>query len=230
MAEALIRAFNVDALYNISGTGAVDNFIKEFPYIQWPDFHPQLFVERGAGAERQPTLLDVAHPAQHLYESHVDRRGKPAIDGAFYSWDQADPLRFALLASCGSYPPEAETGRDYCRLFQKAFAVTPTALAQAEPLPADLFRKLTPNYLTTVELETSLFHHSSREDSGFYYGDSQNFTELVNFWNLRACDIDLLFYDPAHAERLRPLGFRYEVLGVGDSGQYKSVMRESRLA
>jgi len=82
MAEALIRAFNVDALYNISGTGAVDNFIKEFPYIQWPDFHPQLFVERGAGAERQPTLLDVAHPAQHLYESHVDRRGKPAIDGA----------------------------------------------------------------------------------------------------------------------------------------------------
>lgn len=209
LAEALIRAFNVDALYNISGAGAVDNFIKEFPYIQWPDFHPELFVETGTGAERQPTLLDVAHPARHLYESHVDRPEKPAIDATFYSWDQADPLRFALLASCGSYPQEAETGLDYSRLFQEAFAVTPTALAQAEPLPADLFRKLTPNYLTTVELETSLFHHSSREDPGFYYGDSQNFTELVNFWNLRACDIDLLFYDPAHAERLRPLTEAY---------------------
>ncbi|MGH9665294.1 MAG: hypothetical protein ACRD9L_12800, partial [Bryobacteraceae bacterium] len=203
LADALIRAFNVDALYNVSGTAAVDNFIKEFPYIRWPDFHPQLFVE--SGAERQPTLLDVAHPTQHLYESHVDRREKAAIDAAFYSWDQGDPLRFALLATCGFYPPEEETGRDYSRLFQKAFAVTPTVLAQTDPLPADLFRKLTPNYLTTVELETSLFHHSGREDFGFYYGDSQNFTELLNFWNLRACDIDLLFYDPAQAERLRPL-------------------------
>src|SRR5271166_2523963 len=205
LAEALIRAFNVDVLYNVSGTAAVDNFIKEFPYIQWPDFHPQLFVERGSGPERQPTMLDVAHPAQHLYESYVDRREKPAIDAAMYSWDQADPLRLALLATCGLYPPEVDTGRDYSRLFQKAFALTPTAVALTDPLPADLFRKLTPNHLTTVELERSLFHYSSREDPGFYYGDCQNFTDLVNFWTLRACDIDLLFYDPAHAERLRPL-------------------------
>lgn len=205
LAEAVIKAFNVDALYNVSGTAAVDSFIKEFPQIPWPDFHPELFIERGAGPERQPTLLDVAHPAQHLYESHVDRREKPAIDAAIYTWDQGDPFRFALSATCGSYPSEADTGRDYSRLFQKAFAVMPTALAQADPLPADLFRKLTPNQLTMVELETSLFHHSSREDPGFYYGDSQNFAELANFWNLRACDIDLLFYDPALAERLRPL-------------------------
>jgi hypothetical protein len=148
LADALIRAFNVDALYNVSGTATVDNFIKEFPYIRWPDFHPQLFAE--SGAERQPTLLDVTHPAQHLYESHVDRREKPAIDAAFYSWDQGDPLRFALLATCGSYPLEAETGRDYSRLFQRAFAVTPTALAQTDPLPADLFQKPTPGHGRTV--------------------------------------------------------------------------------
>jgi hypothetical protein len=43
LAEALIRAFNTDALYNVSGTPAVDNFIKEFPYIPWPDFHTALF-------------------------------------------------------------------------------------------------------------------------------------------------------------------------------------------
>ena len=31
LAEALITAFNVDALYNVSGTGAVDAFIKGIP-------------------------------------------------------------------------------------------------------------------------------------------------------------------------------------------------------
>jgi hypothetical protein len=205
LADALIRAFNVDALYNVSGAAAVDNFIKEFPYIQWPDFHPELFVQRGAGPERRPTLLDIAHPAQHLYESHVDRREKPAIDAAFYSWDQTDPLRFALLATCGAYPPDAETGRDYSRLFQKAFALEPTALSENDPLPPDLFRKLTPNYLTAVELETSVLHFSRREDPGFYYGDAHDFNDLANYWNLRASDIDLHFYDPAYAERIRPL-------------------------
>lgn len=205
LADVLIKAFNVDALYNISGTTTVDDFIKEYPYIQWPDFHPAIFVETGRDAAREPTMLDVVHPAQHLYESHVDRREKPAIDGAIYSWDEADPLRFVLSATCGSYPPATETGRDYLSLFQKALAVAPTAIALAQALPNDLFRKLTPNYLTTVDLETSVFHNSSREDPGFYYGDAQNFTELVNYWNLRACDIDLLFYDPTYAERLKPL-------------------------
>ena len=205
LADALIRAFNVDALYNVSGAEGVDNFIKEFPHIQWPDFHSELFVETGRGEAREPTMLDVVHPARHLYESHVDRREKPAIDAAIYSWDEGDPLRFILAATCGSYPPEAETGRDYSSLFQRALAVTPVALTQAQPLPDDLFRKLTPSHLTAIDLETSVFHNSSREDPGFYYGDSQNFAELVNYWNLRACDIDLLFYDPAHAERLRPL-------------------------
>ena len=34
MAKALILAFNVDALYNVSGTNAVGEFIKEFPYLE----------------------------------------------------------------------------------------------------------------------------------------------------------------------------------------------------
>lgn len=189
LAQALIGAFSVDALYNVSGTEAVDNFIKEFPYIQWPDLNKDLFVDMGS--RRQPTLLDVAHPAQHLFETHVDRREKPAIAASIYTWDQADPLRFVLHSTCGAYPSEADTGRDYSTLFQTAFAVTPTAVAADAPLPADFFRKLTPNYLTTVELETSLGHYSSREEPGFYYGSAQDFTDLTNFWNLRACDVFL---------------------------------------
>jgi len=57
LAEALIAAFRVDALYNVSGTAAVDAFIKEFPHIQWPEFHPGLFVdsffEEAANASRR---------------------------------------------------------------------------------------------------------------------------------------------------------------------------------
>lgn len=210
LAEALIGAFRVDALYNVSGTAGVDAFIKEFPHIQWPEFHPELFVD--GFSKKQPTLLDVAHPAQHLFESHVDRREKPAIDAAFYECGDADPLRFVLYATCGKYPPESLTGRDYARIFQKAFAAEPTLVAVGDPLPADLFRKLTPNYLTTVELEAAPIGFSNWNEPGFYYGDALDFTDLVNFWNLRACDIELFFYDPTSAERLRPFVEAYSAL------------------
>lgn len=116
LAQALITAFGVDALYNVSGTATVDAFIKEFPHIQWPEFHHELFVD--SFSERQPTLLDVAHPARHLFETHVDGREKPAIDTAYYQWEDADPLRFALHATCGRYPAETVTGRDYARVSQ----------------------------------------------------------------------------------------------------------------
>jgi hypothetical protein len=133
LAKALIAAFSVDSLYNISGTDAVDAFIKKFPHIQWPEFHPELFVD--SFSKRQPTLLDVAHPAQHLFETHVDRRAKPAIDAAFYQWDDADPLRFVLHATCGSYPPETVTGRDYARIFKKLSPRNPNSSPPRTPFP-----------------------------------------------------------------------------------------------
>jgi hypothetical protein len=210
LAEALITAFRVDALYNVSGTPAVDAFIKEFPHIQWPEFNAEVFVE--SFSKKRPTLLDISHPAQHLFESHVDRREKPAIDAALYQWEPDDNLRYALHATCGTYPEEAVTGQNYTRLFQKALASEPTLIAGTEPIPADLFRKLTPNYLTTVELEAALTHFANWSEPGFYYGNASDFTDLVNFWNLRACDIDLFFYDPNSADRLRPLVEAYSAL------------------
>jgi hypothetical protein len=43
---------------------------------------------------------------------------------------------------------------------------------------------------------------SSRNQPGFYIGDAADFDDLVSYWNLRATDIPLIFYDPAHAARL----------------------------
>ena len=40
-------------------------------------------------------------------------------------------------------------------------------------------------------------------------GNAQDFTDLVNFWNLRASNISLCFYDADHAERLNPAKEEY---------------------
>ena len=204
LSRAIVRAFHVDALYNVSGTPAVEAFIAEFPYLRWPDYDAELFADtRG---QKLPKLLDVAHPAQQLFETHVDRRDKPRIEASLYQWQDADPLGPVLAATCGFYPPEAVTGRDYAQTFARAFAITPTPITPAQALPEGLFRRFTPNHLTTVDLEEAPpYSFGSREEPGFYYGNAADVTDLLNFWNLRACDVDLLFYDPAQADRLQPL-------------------------
>jgi hypothetical protein len=204
LSRAIIRAFHVDALYNVSGTPAVDAFIADFPHLRWPDYHPELFAD--TGGQKLATLLDVAHPAQHLFEAHVDRRDKPRIEAGLYQWQDGDPLGLVLAATCGFYPPEAVTGRDYAQIFARAFAVTPTPITPAQALPEELFRRFTPNHLTTVDLEEAPpYSFGSREEPGFYYGNAADLTDLLNFWNLRACDVDLLFYDPAQGDRLQLL-------------------------
>src|ERR1035438_3856411 len=204
LSGAIVRAFHVDALYNVSGTPAVDTFIAKFPYLRWPDYHPELFAD--IGGQKVATLLDIAHPAQHLFEIHVDRRDKPRIDASLYQWEDADPLGLVLAATCGFYPSEAVTGRDYAQIFAQAFAITPTPITPAQALPEELFRRFTPNHLTTVDLEEAPpYSFGSREEPGFYYGSATDVTDLLNFWNLRACDVKLLFYDPAQIGRLQPL-------------------------
>ena len=103
-------------------------------------------------------------------------------------------MRHVFQATFGAYPAQNVIGHDYAQLFQRALAATPTALVAADALPDDLFRKLTPNYLTTIDLEASRLSSSNWGEPGFYYGKADDFTDLVNFWNLRASDIDCLLY------------------------------------
>ena len=168
------------------------------------DQHPELFAD--TGGQKLATLLDVAHPAQHLFETHVDRRDKPRIEATLYQWEDAEPLGLVLAATCGCYPSEAVTGRDYARLFTRAFAITPTPITPAQVLPEELFRRFTPNHLTTIDLGAAPpYSFGSREEPGFYCGNATDVVDLLNFWNLRACDAGLLFYDPAQGDRLQPL-------------------------
>ncbi|HVA63845.1 MAG TPA: hypothetical protein VNF74_08985 [Terriglobales bacterium] len=119
-------------------------------------------------------------------------------------WDANDPLADVFLATFGAYPSEAEAGIDYDALFQMALRAQLVALAQHGVVPPLTYDAITPSSMPAVGLQPD---HAGWgwDDPGFYYGDSREFTDLVNFWNLRASGIDLLFYDPAFQHRLREI-------------------------
>jgi len=210
MASALISGFKVDALYDISKTETISDFIKQHSHIPWPDFRQELYKSHGDSS--YASVLDVVHPVRHIHDDHVKDRETPTLPSHLYEWKESDPLHYVFLATLGAYPSKEAIGRDYADLFKRGLKPSIVPLSERDEVPRDVFRHLTPATLTSSELEEIELGISAWRAPGFYLGDASDFTDLVNYWNLRASNIDLFFYDRAHGERLDSLRSAYSEL------------------
>jgi hypothetical protein len=207
LARRLVKAFHVDCLYCLSDSPEGTSLLAEFNYLLWPTFNKELFVDVAEG-QKQAAFLDIFHPVRHLYEGEIEDREKPAVAGTMFRWDPADPLADVFLATFGAYPPQIETGKDYDGLFMKFLATKEIQLANGAVIPSAAFKELTPSALTTIDLET-VDYDWGWDEPGLYHGESGNFTDLVNFWNLRASGIQLFFYDHNLRARVGALADQY---------------------
>jgi hypothetical protein len=121
-----------------------------------------------------------------------------------FRWDSADPLADVLLATFGAYPSKAEIGIDYDAFIQKYLAAQVVNVPCNGALPQAANKEFTPWMLSGFELRRDLAIRG-RDEPGLYHGDSRDFRDLINFWNLRASGIDVLFYDPARVDRFHEI-------------------------
>ncbi len=204
LAENLLDSFRVDVLFPLEESEKISGFIKGHDYLMWPEFQKaQLFHERWEDRPPYGALVDIYHVARRIREEDIGEGPEPPFRGALYSWDEGDPLRDVLLATVGAYPAPSAEVPDYEDLFARVLKADKVALRLDKPLPADLNTRLTPSRLSTEEL--ALEGGGRAEDPGVYVGSVDDFTDLLNFWNLRACGIELVFFDPNHGPRLREM-------------------------
>ncbi len=209
-ARALIKVFRVDCLYPMAESREADAIRAEFKHLLWPGFEKHLFIQGSDGPIA--TFLDVYHPVRQFYEDHIKDREQAKAKGLLLQWDTTDPLADVALATFGAYPSEAEIGiegLDYEAFFKRNLAADEVNIELNGSFPPAAYRELTPNVLTTLDLRRDHFSSWGRNDPGFYYGDSRNFEDLVNFWNLRSSGIAVLFYDPAYHARTHEMTEHY---------------------
>jgi hypothetical protein len=157
-------------------------------------------------AGKESPLLDISHPVSRFHRDYVKGEVNPKISATVFTWEAIDPLADVLLAQFGSYPSPTEIGIDCANFVLKLLAGKTTALPLNAPLPADAFRAITPSAITRLELEG---HNKFGHRSGFYIGDASKFEDIVNFWNLRAANLGVLFFDPAYEVRFKALRDSY---------------------
>lgn len=204
-ARQLISTFRVDTLYPASDDAELAEFVNRFPYLLWPDHVRRLFVEDERG--KAPTLLDIQHPISIHYEPYTLGRQSLTSRPVLYTWAVDDLLADIFLAYFGFYPDKETTGIDYARLVREYADASYGAIRPGESVSGDVFMSQTPLGITAIDLQRDRLPDTYNR--GLYVGSANDFDDIVNFWNLRAADIDLIFYDPAHKNRLEQLKEAY---------------------
>ena len=204
-ARQLVETFRVDALYPVSDDPSLKTFVNSFSHLIWPSFHKEFFVSGMAG--RLASFLDIYHPVRFLFEEYMQDKADPKLDVRIFEWEPSDPLADVLLAYFGAYPPANETGKDYGDFVSKNLRAQFVRLNPRDALPNDAFRIVTPAAISAYDLKQD--HVGGWNYPGFYIGDPADFEDIVNFWNLRAANIGVLFLHNARDTRLRGLWEAY---------------------
>jgi hypothetical protein len=211
-ADELVPRFRVDVLLDITDDLHIKSFMGGFKHLPWPLLQPALLSN--SFGRLVPNFLDVSHPLVRIAEEvRLPNQLAFARDGlpvspesnpyAFVHWGEDDPLKDVMLATFGAYPSSKEVGRDYERFLREHIQPFYYWAKPQEAIPALLLDKLTPSEISALDLNWDRVPCNST--LGFYAGRADDFQDIVNYWNLRAAGLNLMFLDPAHAERLAPL-------------------------
>ena len=152
---------------------------------------------------RAHAIADITHPTVRFYNQFFKNNPNPEPGLDLYEWEIEDPLADVFLCTYGAFPSAMGIDVDYQVLVQTSlFGVRSIIQSGAEVQVPH------PGRETIASLNRAYMHRhyavrNDRDMSGFYVGEGDNFTDLVNFWNLRAADIELEFFDPRHAIQLK---------------------------
>lgn len=206
-AMQLVDFFRLDALYPLSDDPQVNAFATEVKHLRWPIMYKTIVDPDKSSPRPHPhvTLLDIRHALARLNNDYVKGRPSPQLSASLFSWEETDPLNNVFLATFGTYPPVEETGIDYATIMKEALRANVTRLSAVAAVPPVVLDNTCPASITSYLLESCGDWSPESSEPGLYVGNSQDFHDLVTYWNLRAADIELYFYDPAHKARLDSL-------------------------
>lgn len=211
LAQTLVRLFRVDALVPLSKSAEIEAFIEAHKHLQWPLIGNDLFV-KAARDGKEPVVVDIGHPAMRFYEERIKNNPAPQPGLDLYEWDAADTLGDVFLCSYGAFPRTEESGVDYRELVQASLLGAAKTIPKGAEVPVRQVERQTISTLNRAGMKRHYIVQNHWDYSGFYVGEADNFDDLINFWNLRAADISLVFFDPRYADRVKAYAAQWETI------------------
>lgn len=204
LAHALVRLYRVDVLQKTSEGNQTAAFTDGYKHLPWPFFHEELFTPNMWDG-KDALIADISHPIKRISRKIHRWSASPEPGLDVYEWKESDPLADVFACTFGAFPPVAETGIDYLGMANAGLIGTLKTIEINGEVPPLHPARETIASLNRAFVERHYTVQNYWNHPGFYIGEIDNLQDLINFWNLRAAGISLLFHDPRYSDRLAHL-------------------------
>ncbi len=203
-ARQLIEVFRADLIWPMGDSQEVKEFPGKFPHLIDP-LMGSLFLRHEKDPGRAH-VLDIHNALAHWRDTPQWKAWEaPGIRR--FLWDNDDPLAELFQMQLGAYPEADDIGIDYLDILAEATLAIDVHIDKGQPIPLGVLQHPSISSLARFGLHRFYTIRAGWNYPGFFVGDASNTVDLVDFWNLRAADIRLLFVDPNQIARyagLRP--------------------------
>jgi hypothetical protein len=223
-AKLLVDKFRVDVLYPIARIDHLTDFAKAFSHLPWPASSPP--DEYLVGHLDGCNPLDILHPVlQRRWQEPLEDDFHPEEGryGVVVRWQANDPLSFILLATFGA--PSSEEALSLWSIIRERSWFRDVNLKSDDPIPGWLVHQITPSAVTSLDLQPEW-----AERHGFFVGDAGKYADVVTYWNLRASNVNVMFFDPKYETRLHPVTQAHMKRWFTSSVSKETIPTWSRLA
>ncbi len=199
-ADELVEVFRPDFLVPMGDDPAVAAFVRKYNYLATPLFTDELFYLPSDGRAGEARLLDIQNMLFRWQET-AEWKHFVSAGVRIPHWEADDHLADVFLAQFGGFPDASEIGVDYAPYISDITGAVGVPIARDGAVPAALLDHRRLSQLSRFALEPHYTSDPGWIYPGLYVGDADNDEDLLNFWNLRACGIALLFLDLMHRDR-----------------------------
>jgi hypothetical protein len=206
-AKRLVELYRVDMIVPVGQLPTAKDIAELFPHLINPFFPNTLFLEGSQNTRAR--VLDI-HNALAYWRDAPEWQAMHEKGVRRFLWDPDDPLADVFLLQYGAYPDATDIGIDYAQILSQATPAIDCHLPKSAPIAIEGLDHPSLGYLTRHGLKRHYTVRPGWDDAGFFVGDANNVDDLASFWNLRAADIQLQFFDPAHIDRFELIRPEYE--------------------
>lgn len=200
--DQLMAAFRPDTFYEVAESAAIRAFVEKHPFLSDPGhLGERFFYEDWPSKKNAVAYLDVISLIRRIWR---DLRSAPETESncVLLSWQPEDLLASLFALEFGSYPANDNLRDDFPTAFVRGLKASKLEIPLNGSFDGAMGTKVTPLHLTKEDLNQS---GGNRVDApGLFIGRSNDFNDLLAFWNLRAAGTHLRFCPLESVERLRP--------------------------
>ena len=203
-AKQLMELYSVDLLYSVSETPEIQSFRKEYPFLRDPGLlADKIFYEDWDSKKFISGILDI----KNIVDLYWTKEFKTKPEGyksqfLMLKWEKEDPLATVFALQFGFFP-EMNLKWNYEQIFIKGLCSQEKKISPDDNITFDVHRSFGPINLTGYELR-GYRTGVKLNGNGFFLGESNNFNDLLSFWNIRAAGNDVVFVAIDYLERIKP--------------------------